>query len=200
MVPPPLNRGLSAPQALCSKPAERGSPSLERLDCFAASWLRPAVTKDQASEAGRRAQNTPSEGVSLGRAAGGDRPLAGLLGDDLPPGGVERCPSKTWCITGYTLDDLAREHGDALLALKLDVTDRGAVFETVRQAHEHFGQLEFGVKNAGYGSSGWSRSSARPRHATRSRPTLEIAQQDYERRLASWREWQPVAELAQGRD
>lgn len=29
---------------------------------------------------------------------------------------------------------------------------------------------------------------------------LGIAERDYEDRLASWREWQPVAELAQGRD
>jgi hypothetical protein len=27
---------------------------------------------------------------------------------------------------------------------------------------------------------------------------LGIAEQDYERRLETWREWQPVAELAQG--
>jgi hypothetical protein len=27
---------------------------------------------------------------------------------------------------------------------------------------------------------------------------LGIAEQDYEGRLATWREWQPVAELAQG--
>ena len=27
---------------------------------------------------------------------------------------------------------------------------------------------------------------------------LGIAEADYERRLATWREWQPVAELAQG--
>jgi hypothetical protein len=27
---------------------------------------------------------------------------------------------------------------------------------------------------------------------------LSIAERDYEQRLATWREWQPVAELAQG--
>ncbi len=238
-----------------------------------------------------------------------------------------------------TLDDLAREHGEALLALKLNVTDRGAVFETVRQAHEHFGQLDIVVNNAGYGQFGmveelseveardqietnlfgalwvtqaalpflrqqgsghflqvssiggisafantgmyhaskwalegisqslaqevkdfgihvtlvepggfstdWGGSSARraqaheayaemheasqrrregaassagdpsasaeavlrvvdaeppPLRAFLGSAPLEIAQQDYEGRLASWREWQPVAELAQGRD
>ena len=30
------------------------------------------------------------------------------------------------------------------------------------------------------------------------RAPLGIAEADYERRLATWREWQPVAELAQG--
>jgi NAD(P)-dependent dehydrogenase (short-subunit alcohol dehydrogenase family) len=53
-----------------------------------------------------------------------------------------------------TLDDLAQEHGDALLPMALDVTDREAVFEAVRTAHEHFGQLDVVVNNAGYGQFG----------------------------------------------
>src|ERR687885_2916842 len=53
-----------------------------------------------------------------------------------------------------TLDDLAAEHGDALLALALDVTDREACFAAVRQAHEHFGRLDVVVNNAGYGHFG----------------------------------------------
>lgn len=53
-----------------------------------------------------------------------------------------------------TLDDLAQEHGDSLLAMELDVTDRKAVFEAVRRAHEHFGQLDIVVNNAGYGQFG----------------------------------------------
>jgi NAD(P)-dependent dehydrogenase (short-subunit alcohol dehydrogenase family) len=53
-----------------------------------------------------------------------------------------------------TLGDLAQEHGDALLALPLDVTDRNAVFETVGRAHEHFGRLDIVVNNAGYGQFG----------------------------------------------
>src|SRR4051812_17931620 len=53
-----------------------------------------------------------------------------------------------------TLDDLAAAHGDALLALPLDVTDRDAVFAAVKQAHEHFGSLDIVVNNAGYGQFG----------------------------------------------
>jgi NAD(P)-dependent dehydrogenase (short-subunit alcohol dehydrogenase family) len=53
-----------------------------------------------------------------------------------------------------TLDDLAAEHGDALLPLALDVTDREACFAAVRRAHEHFGGLDVVVNNAGYGHFG----------------------------------------------
>ncbi len=53
-----------------------------------------------------------------------------------------------------TLDDLKAEHGDALLALILDVTDREAAFGAVKQAHEHFGRLDIVVNNAGYGHFG----------------------------------------------
>ncbi len=53
-----------------------------------------------------------------------------------------------------TLDDLAEKHGDTLLALELDVTDRSAVFESVKRAHEHFGVLDVVVNNAGYGQFG----------------------------------------------
>ncbi len=90
-------------------------------------------------------------------------------------------PNKTWFITGTSrgfgrewthvalergdrvaatardpksLDELVSEHGDALLPLALDVTDRDAVFATVKQAHEHFGRLDVVVNNAGYGQFG----------------------------------------------
>jgi NAD(P)-dependent dehydrogenase (short-subunit alcohol dehydrogenase family) len=53
-----------------------------------------------------------------------------------------------------TLDDLAAEHGDALLVLELDVTDRDAAFASVRTAHERFGRLDIVVNNAGYGQFG----------------------------------------------
>src|ERR1700733_8744513 len=53
-----------------------------------------------------------------------------------------------------TMDDLVAGHGDAFLALELDVTDRDAVFASVKQAHEHFGGLDIVVNNAGYGQFG----------------------------------------------
>jgi NAD(P)-dependent dehydrogenase (short-subunit alcohol dehydrogenase family) len=53
-----------------------------------------------------------------------------------------------------TLDDLKERYGDALLTMALDVTDRPAVFDAVRQAHELFGRLDIIVNNAGYGHFG----------------------------------------------
>ena len=53
-----------------------------------------------------------------------------------------------------TLDDLVQRHGDALLPLQLDVTDRAADFAAVQQAHDHFGRLDVVVNNAGYGQFG----------------------------------------------
>jgi NAD(P)-dependent dehydrogenase (short-subunit alcohol dehydrogenase family) len=53
-----------------------------------------------------------------------------------------------------SLEDLRSEHGDALLALPLDVTDRSAAFDAVAQAHKHFGRLDIVVNNAGYGHFG----------------------------------------------
>jgi NAD(P)-dependent dehydrogenase (short-subunit alcohol dehydrogenase family) len=61
-----------------------------------------------------------------------------------------------------TLDALAQEHGDALLPMGLDVTDREAVFETVRRAHAHFGQLDIVVNNAGYGQFGMVEELSEP--------------------------------------
>jgi NAD(P)-dependent dehydrogenase (short-subunit alcohol dehydrogenase family) len=53
-----------------------------------------------------------------------------------------------------TLDDLQQRYGEALRATALDVTDREAVFASVKQAHERFGRLDIVVNNAGYGQFG----------------------------------------------
>jgi NAD(P)-dependent dehydrogenase (short-subunit alcohol dehydrogenase family) len=52
------------------------------------------------------------------------------------------------------LDDLVAKYGDAILPIKLDVTDREAAFAAVQQAHERFGRLDVVVNNAGYGHFG----------------------------------------------
>ncbi|HVK28809.1 MAG TPA: SDR family NAD(P)-dependent oxidoreductase [Nocardioides sp.] len=49
-----------------------------------------------------------------------------------------------------TLSDLVEKYGDAVLPLRLDVTDRAGVFEAVAAATERFGRLDVVVNNAGY--------------------------------------------------
>ena len=45
-----------------------------------------------------------------------------------------RTPSK--------LDDLAAAHVDRMLVLPLDVNDRSAVIDAVKQGHAHFGRID----------------------------------------------------------
>ena len=56
--------------------------------------------------------------------------------------------------TTGSLDDLVGPYGDAILPLEMDVTDRVAVFASVRRAKEHFGRLDVIVNNAGYAQIG----------------------------------------------
>lgn len=53
-----------------------------------------------------------------------------------------------------SLDDLVERFGENILPLQLDVTDRDAAFDAVKQAHDHFGRLDVVVNNAGFGHFG----------------------------------------------
>ena len=53
-----------------------------------------------------------------------------------------------------TLKALVDTYGGSILPLKLDVTDREQVFQTVEEAHQHFGRLDVILSNAGYGYMG----------------------------------------------
>ncbi|HLZ85878.1 MAG TPA: SDR family NAD(P)-dependent oxidoreductase [Puia sp.] len=52
------------------------------------------------------------------------------------------------------LADLKKQYGNALLPIRLDVTDREASFAAIRQTKEHFGRIDVVINNAGYGLFG----------------------------------------------
>lgn len=52
------------------------------------------------------------------------------------------------------LDPLVDTYGDAVLPIRLDVTDRGADFAALNRAAERFGQLDVVINNAGNGHFG----------------------------------------------
>lgn len=53
-----------------------------------------------------------------------------------------------------SLTHLTEKFGEAVLPLKLDITDRDATFAAVNQAKQHFGRLDIVLNNAGYGHQG----------------------------------------------
>jgi short-subunit dehydrogenase len=53
-----------------------------------------------------------------------------------------------------SLNDLAKQYGDNLLPIQLDVNDREAGFAAVQKANEHFGSIDVLINNAGYGLFG----------------------------------------------
>jgi NAD(P)-dependent dehydrogenase (short-subunit alcohol dehydrogenase family) len=93
-----------------------------------------------------------------------------------------------------TLDELVNKYGEQVLPLQLDVNDHDADFAAVQQAAQHFGRLDVVVNNAGYGHFGMT-----PLRVFFGRAPIGIAKADYESRLATWDEWQPVALEAHGR-
>ncbi|NUW47074.1 SDR family NAD(P)-dependent oxidoreductase, partial [Nonomuraea rhodomycinica] len=56
--------------------------------------------------------------------------------------------------TTTSFGELTATYGDALLPLPMDVTDKTAVLDSVKQTAEHFGRIDVVVNNAGYAQVG----------------------------------------------
>ena len=54
----------------------------------------------------------------------------------------------------HSLEALNEKYGENVLTLALDVANKSAVDEVVKQAHDHFGRLDVVINNAGYGQFG----------------------------------------------
>jgi NAD(P)-dependent dehydrogenase (short-subunit alcohol dehydrogenase family) len=68
--------------------------------------------------------------------------------------GASRGFGRSFTQAALAAGDLVTEHGDAVLPIELDVTDRDSAFAAVRHANDRLGRLDVVVNNAGYGTSG----------------------------------------------
>ena len=79
-----------------------------------------------------------------------------------------------------SLQPLVAKYGDAVLPLRLDVTDRQEVFQTVATVNKHFGRIDVVLSNAGYGHQGAveeiSEAEARAQMETNFFGTMWLAQ------------------------